>query len=151
MRKNGFEVQRQSDAADRARRTALYLRHSAAEAESAEAHAHQERHLRDYTQERGWTVAGVYSYFGSGVGRERPSLAKLIADALEGKFDVILSMDLWLLLRGTDFALELREELMSGKVHVVTLDGMVNTFACSGLMVGFYDWVYGQEELRGQQ
>ena len=50
----------------------------------------QELPLRQMAEQRGWTVARVYSDRMSGAKQDRPGLKALMADARRGQFDVVL-------------------------------------------------------------
>jgi site-specific DNA recombinase len=74
-------------------------------------------------------------------------LQRLIADGLENDFQIVLAMDLSCLARGSEFLTVLREEIMLDRLHIVTLNGMVNTLEDDLGTLGFYDWLYEKEVL----
>lgn len=110
--------------------------------------SHQLTRLMDFAFEKGWEIVDAYIDYESMADCERPELARLVEGVHLGKIDVILTMSLERILRGTDFALALREELLSAEVHLVTLDGMIDTLAGDVALIGLYDWVYRLADLR---
>lgn len=67
-------------------RAALYARVSTADQHNAI----QVRELTDYVQRRGWELAGIYQDQISGAKASRPGLDKLMSDARQRRFDVVL-------------------------------------------------------------
>jgi hypothetical protein len=66
-------------------RIALYIRVSTTEQNSAL----QRADLDKYIQERGLECTGIYEDVMSGARQSRPGLNRLLADAADGKFDVV--------------------------------------------------------------
>jgi DNA invertase Pin-like site-specific DNA recombinase len=79
--------------------------------------------LEAHAKEQGWMVTEVYTDIGKGSFRNRKGLSKMVADARSGKLNVILTADLSRLFRGKEFLPAIFEDLMSGEVRLVTLDG----------------------------
>ena len=67
-------------------KSAIYARVSTADQHNAI----QVRELTDYIQRRGWELAGIYQDQISGAKANRPGLDKLMCDARQRRFDVVL-------------------------------------------------------------
>lgn len=125
-------------------KAALYVCVSPKQDDWKELLDHQKLRLREYACETGSEVVEVYYDLLGG----KEGLEVLVEDAKMGKFAVVVAMSLEQLLRGTAFAQELRLELMLGDLHLVTLDGLVDTFKGAEYLIGMYDWIYAQNDWR---
>ncbi len=67
-------------------KSAIYARVSTADQHNAI----QVRELTEYVQRRGWELAGIYQDQISGAKASRPGLDRLMADARQRRFDVVL-------------------------------------------------------------
>lgn len=65
---------------------------------------------------------------------------QLIEDALAGRFQVIVAMELAPLLEYTDLCEALRSQFVSGDLHLITQDGLVNTLRDGTGKLGYYIW-----------
>lgn len=83
--------------------------------------------LKAHAKEQRWTVSAVYTDIGKGSVRNRKGLSMMVADALCGKFDVILTADLSRLFKGRDFLPEIFDDLMTGEIGLATLSGFLNS------------------------
>ncbi|GEM_PF-4196009 len=147
--KKGFdkEVQLRSEVALQEYCAALYLWGSL---DGGELLSHQMNRLSEYAHTKGWEIVDAYIDYESMNGRARPDLDRLVGDARQGRFDVILTASLERILWGTDFALALRVELLLAEIHLVTLDSMVDTLAGDTALIDFYDWIYSLADVRGK-
>lgn len=128
-------------------RAVLYVPSDMDDAFEYEVRAHQMTRLSAVAREYGFEVVMMYSDIDTSTYGQ---LNRMIFEAQQDAFDVILAMDLERLLRGTRFAIELREKLLLGELHLVTLDGLIDTFSENVYKIGLYDWLYEAEELEIQ-
>lgn len=89
--------------------------------------------LCDYARSLGYEIGRVYSGLDL-------SYVDMIVAALEGCVEVIVTMELSPLLACTDLCEVLRPQLVSGDVHLITRDGLVNTVRDGAGMLGYYLW-----------
>ena len=53
--------------------------------------------LKDYVQERGWSISDIYIDDGySGTNFNRPDFQRMIADINEGRINCVVTKDLWI-------------------------------------------------------
>ncbi|AIQ40516.1 hypothetical protein R50912_11150 [Paenibacillus sp. FSL R5-0912] len=89
--------------------------------------------LYDLARSTGCEVTHLYC----GLGED---YEHLVSDALAGRFQVIVAMELSPLLACTDLCEALRPNLVSGDLHLITRDGLVNTVRDGASMLGYYLW-----------
>jgi len=106
------------------KRAALYLRVSTLD-------QHPETQLYDLqqlAQQRGWNVVGEYRDHGvSGVRGRRPALDQLLAEAHQGKFDVVAAWAADRIARSTRHFLETLDELNHMQVEFVSFREQLDT------------------------
>lgn len=102
----------------------------------------------NYIQEKGWELYRVYQDVKSGTTEKRTEFKRLVADAEEKKFDVILTKELSRLARNGELAYKLRRVFKTHKIDLVSLDGAVNTLEDNADKFGLYAWLYEEESQR---
>jgi len=107
----GKEFQLRSEVALQEYCAALYLWGSL---DGGELLSHQMNRLSEYAHEKGWEIVNTYIDYEGMKGQEHPDLDRLVGDARQCKFDVILAASLERILRGTDFALTLARNCCRG-------------------------------------
>ena len=119
-----------------AKRAALYCRVSTVEQGKADFSSldAQEEMLRKECEAKGWTVSKVYIDTKSGKTLERPELIKLIQDAQEKKFDVVIATKLDRLSRSVKDFLELDEQLAKQGIDIVITTQHIDTTTPAGQM-----------------
>ncbi len=115
-------------------RAAIYTRLAADEVGQAEIGLGVQRGQAEaYAAARGWWMAGAYQDAGySGTSWTRPALTRLLADAREGGFDVVVVARLDRLMAGTEATLDLLERLSAQGVHVHSVREGVDTSTPEG-------------------
>ena len=90
--------------------------------------------LRQVAQQRGWSVAGEYVDEGiSGAKASRPALDRMLADAREGRVDVVAIWKLDRLARSVAHLLEITDSLNTWGVGLVSIrDAHVDTTTAAG-------------------
>ena len=88
----------------------------------------QLRELREYSQRRGWNVAGEYIDHGiSGTRARRPGLDRMMSDARHGHFDVVLLWACDRLARSVRHFLEVLDELNRLNIEFVSFRENLDT------------------------
>ena len=95
----------------------------------------QESMLRMRCQEKGWKVYKVYVDTKSGKNLERPELQKMLKDAEDKKFDVVLATKLDRVSRSTKDFLELDERLAESGIDIVITTQDIDTSTPAGEML----------------
>lgn len=70
-------------------RVAFYARVASERVNNTE-NVNQIEHCIEYSEKKGYELAGVYSYTGTGTHTNNPAMNDLRADAAAGKFDVVV-------------------------------------------------------------
>jgi site-specific DNA recombinase len=105
---------------------------------------HQELFFR-YVQEQGLDIYHIYVDVQTGTTAKRKNLQKMIQDAQEKKFDIILAKELSRLARNGELSYKIKNLCETKGVHIITLDNAINTLAGNTNMFGLYAWMYEQE------
>lgn len=108
----------------------------------------QKDYFKDYCLARGWDVCEIYIESESGTKFNRKEMNRLIADAKARKFDIILAKELSRLARNQRLALEIKEVIEKHNIHLVTMDGAIDTTTGNTHMFGLFAWIYEQEAQR---
>jgi len=127
---------------------AIYVRTSTDREVQAMSLESQESMFIKYIVDNGWTLYEVYKDRESGTHDRRPGLEKLIKDAKAKKFDVIVAKELSRLARNVGLSAELKQTVMSNDLHIITLDGAINTLNDDVSKYGLYAWLYEDESRR---
>jgi DNA invertase Pin-like site-specific DNA recombinase len=109
-------------------RAALYVRVSTA----AQNPDGQEAELRQYAENRGWTVANIYKDVISGTTKSRAALDELMADARKRKMDVILCWKFDRFARSTVHLLTALEDFRSLGIGFASVSEAIDTTTASG-------------------
>ncbi|WP_369447729.1 recombinase family protein [Neobacillus sp. BF23-41] len=97
---------------------------------------------------QGWGLFDFYIDIESGTTANRENFQGMIEDAEKKKFDCILAKELSRLARNGELAYKVRRILRSSKVHLITLDGAINTLEDNTDKFGLYAWLYEEESQR---
>lgn len=108
----------------------------------------QKDFFEDYVQSKGWDIAEIYTESETGTKFSRKEMNRLIADAKAKKFDIILAKELSRLARNQRLALEIKEVIEKHGIHLVTMDGAIDTTTGNTQMFGLFAWIYEQEAQR---
>lgn len=83
--------------------------------------------LLDYAKKRNWEVYEIYEDIHTATKGKRNDFEKMIADAIDGKFQIILAKDVSRLLRSFLVGARIKELYENYGTHIVTFDNMVDT------------------------
>lgn len=128
-------------------KAALYLRISTNNLSQKDSIENQKQLLLDYIRQQGYTLYEIYIDIGSGTNSNRKAFKKLIQDAKQKKFDVVISKELSRLARNARISLEFKDVIMDKGIHIITLDNAINTVTSDkGISeYGLYAWIYENE------
>jgi len=123
----------------------LYIRISTNHKSQKGSIENQKKQLIDYCKSKGYIIYKIYVDIGSGTSSNRKGFKQLIEDAKEKKFGLVLSKELSRLARNARLSLEFKDIIMSNEIHIITLDGAINTIENGVGMYGLYAWIYETE------
>ncbi|TCT18902.1 DNA invertase Pin-like site-specific DNA recombinase [Melghiribacillus thermohalophilus] len=98
-----------------------------------------------YIEEKGWDIYELYIDVQTGTTAKRESLQRMIEDAEEKKFDVILAKELSRLARNGELSYKIKNLCENKGIHIITLDNAINTLTGNTNMFVLYAWMYEQE------
>lgn len=126
-------------------KAAIYVRVSTELEVQASSLVAQEDLFIKYIIDRGWTLAKVYSDSLTATKGNRPGFEQMVKDAKDKKFDIILAKEQSRLARNIGTSADFRKIVMSNDIHIVTLDGAINTLTGDVSKYGLYAWIYENE------
>lgn len=126
-------------------RCAVYIRVSTDKEEQKASLMYQKDLFYKYIKEQGWDIYEIYVDVPSGTTGKRKNLQRMIKDAEEKKFDVILAKELSRLARNGELSYKIKNLCESQGIHIITLDNAINTMTGNTNMFGLYAWIYENE------
>ncbi|MDM0839855.1 recombinase family protein [Clostridium perfringens] len=131
---------------------AIYIRVSTKFEEQQSSLANQKLLFENYVLERGWTIYEIYTDIESGTNdRNRPAFKRMLNDAQEKKFDIIMAKELSRLARNSELAHKTKRIAEENNIHILTLDNAINTIKGDLELFGLRAWLYEQESERTSQ
>ena len=97
---------------------------------------------------KGWTLYKIYKDIDSGTHAKRPGFIEMVEDAKAGKFDVVLAKELSRLARNIGISHEFKQVILANNIHIVCLDGSINTLEDDISKYGLFAWLYEDESRR---
>ncbi|MCY7716970.1 recombinase family protein [Bacillus altitudinis] len=105
--------------------------------------------FENYIKEKGWELYKVYSDVQSASKSNRSGgIQDLIQDAKDKKFDVVLSKEISRISRNGIFSYEFKNILLLNQIHVITLDGAINSMEDNFFNFGLFVWMAEAEAAR---
>lgn len=130
-------------------KVAGYIRVSTSKEGQKESPQNQKRMILDYITENNFDLYDFYMDIQTGTTDNRDGLKRLIRDAGNKEFDVIVAKELSRLGRNVELLYQLRRVAETKGVRLITLDGKVDTQDFSKqAMFGLYAWIYESESQR---
>ncbi|AMA74128.1 recombinase [Aneurinibacillus sp. XH2] len=126
-------------------RCAVYIRVSTNREEQKSSLENQKDLFYRYIADKGWDLYDFYVDVESGTTDKREGLKRLIADAEERKFDVILAKELSRLARNVGLASKIKEIAAKNRIDIITLDNAINTVNGDQNFFGLFAWAYELE------
>lgn len=130
-------------------KSAIYIRVSTNKEEQKQSLDNQKELFMNLLSEKGWDLYDIYLDIQSGTKtKKRPQLKRMIEDARMNKFDIILAKELSRLARNGQLSYEIKNLAENRGIHILTLDGAIDTLSGNTQMFGLYIWMYEQESQR---
>ena len=130
-------------------RVAGYIRVSTNKEGQKESPENQKQMILDFITENHFDLYDLYTDVQTGTTDNREGLKKLIHDAENKEFDVIVAKELSRLGRNVELLYQLRRVADNKGVRLITLDGKVDTQDFSKQAIfGLYAWIYESESQR---
>ncbi|MYL35537.1 recombinase family protein [Pontibacillus yanchengensis] len=126
-------------------RCAVYIRVSTDKEEQKASLKYQKDLFYRYIEEQGWDIYEIYVDVQTGTTAKRKNLQKMIEDAQDKKFDMILAKELSRLARNGELSYKIKNLCENQGIHIITLDNAINTLEGNTNMFGLYAWLYEQE------
>lgn len=103
--------------------------------------------LRLYAYERGWHIVAEYEEVISGTSKEkrRKAFLQLLEDMKAKKFDVVIAKEISRLGRSGDLLYKFRNIAKENSIHIITLDGKINTMNSDDRFYGFFAFLAENE------
>lgn len=130
-------------------KAAIYIRVSTNKEEQKQSLENQKELFMNLLSEKGWDLYDIYLDVQSGTKtKKRPQLKRMIEDAKMKKLDIILAKELSRLARNGQLSYEIKNLAENRGIHILTLDGAIDTLSGNTQMFGLYAWMYEQESQR---
>lgn len=126
-------------------RCAIYTRVSTDKEEQKASLKYQKELFYKFIEEKGWDIYEFYVDVQSGTTAKRKNLQRMIEDAQDKKFDIILAKELSRLARNGELSYKIKNLCENQGIHIITLDNAINTLTGNTNMFGLYAWMYEQE------
>jgi len=126
-------------------RCAVYVRVSTNKEEQKASLKYQKELIYRYIEDKGWDIYDFYIDVQTGTTSKRENLQKMIEDAKDKKFDVILAKELSRLARNGTLSYKIRDLCNDEGIHIITLDNAINTLKGETHLFGLFAWLYEQE------
>src|SRR5699024_8680074 len=126
-------------------RCAVYIRVSTDKDEQKDSLKYQKELFYKFIEEKEWDIFEFYVDVQSGTTAKRENLQRMIQDAQDKKYDIILAKELSRLARNGELSYKIKNLCESQGIHIITLDNAINTLTGNTSMFGLYAWMYEQE------
>ena len=127
-----------------------YIRVSTSKLEQEDSLENQKNLFLQYIKEQGFTFGGIYVDVETGTKKtnKRPEFLRMLEDAKQKKFDVIIAKELSRLARNGELSYKLQNVLEGLDIDLITFDNAVDTISGNKDLYGFYAWFYQSESQR---
>lgn len=104
---------------------------------------YQTEKLTNYAKEQGWELYEVYVDVKTGTNSSKTrQFKKMLQDAEEKKFDIILATEVSRLARNSGLSYKVKRLAEQKELHLITLDGVINTLTHDIFLFGILVWLY---------
>lgn len=125
---------------------AVYTRVSTDKEDQKKSLINQREMFIKYIADRCCDLFNVYVDVQSGTkAAKRIQLKQMLRDAKEKKFDIILAKELSRLARNEAISYQIRDMAEQNGLHIITLDGAINTLEGTTSNFGLFAWLYENE------
>ena len=125
---------------------AVYVRVSTDKEEQKQSLINQKEIFMKLIADRGWDLFDIYLDVQSGTkSKKRPEFKRMIEDAKAKKFEMILAKELSRLARNGQLSYEVKNLAENSGIHILTLDGAIDTLSGKTDNFGLFAWLYEKE------
>ena len=122
------------------KRIAVYIRVSKDRFEQKSSLKNQKDMFIQFAADKNYEIHDFYTDIASGTLENRADLDRLLKDAQENKFDMIVSKEISRLARNAEFAFKLKRITEDYNIDLMTADGAINTLEDNTDMYGLFAW-----------
>lgn len=126
-------------------RVAVYCRVSTGKEIQKDSLITQKQMANQLISSKGWSLHDYYEDTARGTRPKRPELQRMLKDAKEKKFDIIITKELSRLARNGQLSYEIRNLTQNKGIHIITFDNLIDTTKGQEFAYGLYTAVYEQE------
>ncbi|MDK0910775.1 recombinase family protein [Clostridium perfringens] len=123
----------------------IYIRVSTNKDEQKTSLINQKDLFNRLLKENNWDLFDYYIDIESGTTAKRENLQRMIKDAEESKFDIILVKELSRLARNGSLAYKIRDLAQINNIQIIALDNSINTLNNHTQNFGLFAWLYERE------
>ena len=127
------------------KRVAAYIRVSKDRYEQKSSLKNQEEQIIQYANDNGYIIVEIYKDIETGTIENRADFERLLKDAREDKFDIIISKELSRLARNVALSYKIKMITEDFNIGLITLDGSINTLEGCEELYGLHSWLAEHE------
>lgn len=127
------------------KRVAAYIRVSKDRYEQKSSLKNQEEQIIQYANDNGYIIVEFYKDIETGTIENRDDFERLLKDAREDKFDIIISKELSRLARNVALSYKIKMITEDFNIGLITLDGSINTLEGCEELYGLHSWLAEHE------
>ncbi|XZI51665.1 recombinase family protein [Clostridium perfringens] len=124
---------------------AIYIRVSTNKDEQKTSLINQKDLFNRLLKKNNWDLFDYYIDIESGTTAKRENLQRMIKDAEERKFDIILVKELSRLARNGSLAYKIRDLAQTNNIQIIALDNSIDTLNNHTQNFGLFAWLYERE------
>lgn len=126
-------------------RVGAYARVSTGREEQNTSIKYQKVMFNNFIEDNGWELTKLYVERETGTKENRPELVRLMQDLEEKNIDVVIFKDLSRLARNVELSYKITNLAKGNGIHIISLDGMIDTRKDDSDTLGLYAWVHERE------
>ncbi|WP_299996313.1 recombinase family protein [uncultured Clostridium sp.] len=127
------------------KRVAAYIRVSKDRYEQKSSLKNQEEQIIQYANDNGYIIVEIYKDIETGTIENRADFERLLKDAREDKFDIIISKEISRLARNVALSYKIKMITEDFNIGLITLDGSINTLEGCEELYGLHSWLAEHE------
>ena len=127
------------------KRVAAYIRVSKDRYEQKSSLKNQEEQIIQYANDNGYIIVEFYKDIETGTIENRADFERLLKDAREDKFDIIISKEISRLARNVALSYKIKMIAEDFNIGLITLDGSINTLDGCEELYGLHSWLAEHE------
>lgn len=123
------------------KRAAAYIRVSKDRYEQKSSLKNQKEQILQYAKDNDYIIIDFYTDIETGTIENRDNFERLLKDAQENKFDIIISKELSRLARNVALSYKIKLIAEDFNIGLITLDGSINTLEGNEELYGLHSWL----------